>query len=90
MLIKRNKQLTHLNLVSTGLTELMIVELAIAIRRSKSLLSVHLCGNRGVTDRIKDFVRTKIRATDASTRTFKVDEVLKQAGNLNALQMLRN
>jgi len=83
VLIKRNKQLIHLNLVSTGLTELMIVELANSIRRSKSLLSVHLCGNKGVTDRVKNYMRNKIIAADACSRIFKVDEVLKKAGNLN-------
>lgn len=74
VLIKRNKQLMHLNLVSTGLTEHMITELAKAMRRSKSLLSVHLCGNKGVTDRVKDFVQTKIRAMPSTPqRTFNVN-----------------
>jgi hypothetical protein len=47
--IKYNFQLQDLDLSNTGLTELTIRALGINIRRSKSLLSLHLSDNPGVT-----------------------------------------
>ena len=82
MLVKRNKQLLHLNLTSTGLTEQMIVDIAVALRRAKSLLSVHLCGNKGVTERSKEFMKIKIRAMpDFVQRNFSVAHILNKTSD---------
>ena len=52
---------------------MMIVKLASAMRRAKSLSSIHLCGNKGVTERVKEFIRIKIRAMPAEIHTrFKI------------------
>jgi len=63
----------------------MIVDLANALRRAKSLLSLHLCGNRGVTDRIKEYMRTRIHAMpDSQKLSFKVSEVLERITDLKS------
>lgn len=48
--VRRNKNLIHVNLEATGLTYEMIKELLKAIKRSKSLQAIHLCGNPGVNE----------------------------------------
>jgi hypothetical protein len=60
-IIKRNKNMQHLNLTSVGLTERMLVDVGSSLTRAKSLLSVHLCGNKGVTDRLKQYLEKRIR-----------------------------
>ena len=55
-LIKYNKNLQLLNLQKTGLTEYMLLKIGKALSRTKSLLSIHLCDNPGVTDRLKDYL----------------------------------
>lgn len=48
--IRRNKQLIHLNLEDCGLSYPMMKELLPAIKRSRSLQAIHLCGNPGLTE----------------------------------------
>ena len=43
--IKRNKQLIHLDLTQTNLTELMLWKLGSALARAKSLVAIHFSGN---------------------------------------------
>lgn len=40
--------------MKTGLTEYMLLKIARSITRAKSLVSLHLCNNPGVTTRLKD------------------------------------
>ena len=47
--IKYNKNLLHLDLSYTGLDELTLMTIGSTLRRAKSLLSIHLTGNPGVT-----------------------------------------
>lgn len=49
MLIKKNRNLQHLNMAECGLEEQNLRALIPAIAKSKSLLAVHLCGNPGLT-----------------------------------------
>jgi nitrogen-specific signal transduction histidine kinase len=50
----------------------MIVDIAVALRRAKSLLSIHLCGNKGVTERSKAYVRERIHAkTETAKKSFR-------------------
>ena len=48
--IRRNRNLIHVNLEATGLTYEMIKELLVAIKLSRSLQAIHLCGNPGVNE----------------------------------------
>ena len=43
--IKRNKQLIHLDLTQTNLTEFMLWKLGSSLSRTKSLVSIHFSGN---------------------------------------------
>ena len=61
MFLKRNKSLQHVDLSYTGLTEQQLWHLGPALRRAKSIRSVHLNGNE-VTPRLLDFLVERIRA----------------------------
>lgn len=56
--IKRNPKLIHLNLSSTGLTEVHLREFGDALRKSKSLRALHLDGNQ-ITHSLVDFLISK-------------------------------
>ena len=63
-LIKKNKNLQHLNLTKVGLSEYMVCELSETLKKSKSLISLHLCGNggrKGISDETKSYLRERIR-----------------------------
>lgn len=49
-LIRRNKSLIHVNLEACGLTYEIIKQLLGAIKRSRSLQAIHLCGNPGLSE----------------------------------------
>jgi len=48
--IRRNKVLLHLNLESTGLTYEILKQLLVAVKMSRSLQAIHLCGNPGLNE----------------------------------------
>jgi hypothetical protein len=48
--LKRNKQLTHLNLTATMLAMAPLLKVGKALRRSCSLQSIHLCENPGINE----------------------------------------
>ena len=50
--IKRNRALIHADFSNTGLNEKQLWYFGRAMRRSKSLRSLHLSGNPGITDRL--------------------------------------
>lgn len=50
--IKRSRVLVHADLSNTGLNEKALWYFGRAMRRSKSLRSLHLSGNPGITDRL--------------------------------------
>lgn len=56
-LLRENKKLIHLDLTATNLSEAAIRHILPAIRKSKSLQGIHLSGNPGVTDEVKDEAR---------------------------------
>jgi hypothetical protein len=60
--IKFNPNLTHLDLSSTGLTSQIIHGLGKTLRRSRSLLSVHLSENPGLTAENKRYITKRIKA----------------------------
>ena len=60
-LIKYNKNLIHIDLTACGLTELMMRELGTHIRRSGSLLAIHLTGNVGLTAETAQYLSQRIR-----------------------------
>lgn len=59
--IKRNKQLLHFDLTSTGLTTLIIKEMGSIIRRAASVLCVHLSDNPGLNDENCDYLPKRIK-----------------------------
>lgn len=59
--MKYNKNLLHLDLTSTGLNEAMLWYLGTALRRAKSLISLHLSGNPGITSTLKEYLYKRVR-----------------------------
>lgn len=59
--IKHNKNLLHLDLSATGMTENMIWQLGTALKRAKSLLVIHFSDNPGVTKVVKEYLFSRIR-----------------------------
>jgi len=51
--IKYNKNLIHMDLSHTGLNEIAIKFIATSLRKARSLVSIHLCGNLGITKDVK-------------------------------------
>ena len=54
--IKFNPNLAHLDLSSTGLTKYIIHGLGKTLRRSRSLLAIHLSENPGLTNENKAYI----------------------------------
>ncbi len=54
--IKYNSKLLHLNLEGTGLTEYCLKEIAEGLRKSRSLISIHLSANLGLNASIIDHI----------------------------------
>ena len=52
--LKFDKKLIHLDLTATNLSENAILHILPAIRSAKLIQGVHLSGNPGVTDSLKD------------------------------------
>ena len=59
--IKKNTVLLHLDLSNMGIHSEMIKEFGPALRKSKSILSLHLSGNPGVTKDVKKYLRQRVR-----------------------------
>ena len=54
--IKRNRVLLHADFSNTGLNEKQLWYFGRAMRRSKSLRSLHLSGNPGITEKVIDYL----------------------------------
>ena len=59
--LKRNKELVHIDLSSTGLTGVMLKNIGTCLRRSMSLCSIHLSDNPGLSEEICDYLVQRIR-----------------------------
>lgn len=62
--IKYNTYLVHLDLTMTGLIVPAIKYVSALLRRSQALSCLHLCGNKGLTDEIFEWIKTRIRAKE--------------------------
>lgn len=52
--LKVNKKLIHIDLTSTNLSEQAIINILPAIKTAKNLQGIHLSGNPGVTEGVKE------------------------------------
>lgn len=53
--------LLHFDLSNTCLNENIIRGIGISLGKAPCLVSLHLCGNPGVTQQVKDFIFKKIK-----------------------------
>jgi|LauGreDrversion4_2_1035121.scaffolds.fasta_scaffold61146_4 hypothetical protein len=63
-IIKYNKNLLHFNISHCGLTEQAVRDIGASLRRGKSILSLHLSGNPGITQEVKMFLHERIRCAE--------------------------
>ena len=56
-----NKKLIHLDLTSTNLSEEALLAILPEMKKSKNLQGIHLSGNPGVTDNLKDQAKVLLR-----------------------------
>ena len=77
--IKRNKKLMHLDLSCTGLSPLIVKEIGNAMRRARSLLSIHLSDNPGLTKANLEYLpaRLKFRPNEDMQRFHRIQSFLK-------------
>ena len=54
--IKMNSNLMHLNLTGMGMTTAMMYEFGRALRRTKSLVSLHLSQNNGDNENLRSYM----------------------------------
>ena len=50
-IIKHNRAMHHMDLTSTGLNDFLIREIGNALRKARSVLCVHLSGNKGIANK---------------------------------------
>ena len=62
-LIKHSRVLLHVDLTSTGLSEIQIKEIGASLRHARSLLNIHLSGNQNIVhnQEVKDWFVDKIK-----------------------------
>jgi hypothetical protein len=60
--IKYNQNLVHLDLTSTGLNDDIINLIGISLNKAKSLCSIHLSNNPGVSQKNIKFIQKRIRS----------------------------
>ena len=58
--LRRNKNLVHADLSNTGLSEAHLWYFGSTLRRAISLRSLHLSGNPGVTQRLKNYLCERV------------------------------
>ena len=59
--LRFSKKLIHLNLTATNLSENAILHILPAIKKASSLQSIHLSGNPGVTETVKNEARLLLK-----------------------------
>lgn len=75
--LKLNSKLIHLNLSYTGLSKIMLMQLGPALRRSKSMLSLHLNGNPGIDEDLKKHLHERVHCMPYFKQG-KIEELGKQ------------
>ena len=68
----------------------MIKRIGQAMRRTKSLCSIHLCQNPGATDRVRDYLRELIRCKpEEPYKQIKISEVLNRLNDITSKEVLK-
>jgi hypothetical protein len=80
-LIKFNAKFLHFDLTGTGLTRFMIFHIGKQLKRSRSLLAIHLGANPGLTEETIAYLRGRIsaRPNEDIERFVRIQQHVKQA-----------
>ncbi len=79
-----------LDLSNAGLTELAIKTIGFSIRRAKSLLSLHLSDNPGVTTPIKSYLYKRTVSKTLRPDIFPIDHSDQEEESLNIFEKTMN
>jgi hypothetical protein len=73
-------KLVHIDLTCTGLTDHVVYELGRAIRRSVSLMAIHLSGNPGLSTENKEYLHKRIHARphEDMSRFIKINKLITE------------
>ena len=72
--IKKNKNLLHLDLSQTNLTEYMLWKIGSSLSRGRTIVAVHFSGNPGVTPSVKAQLFNRIRCKNMKLeRNFRLE-----------------
>ena len=90
-LIKANKKLQHVDLQNTNLPAWVIANLALKLRRSRSLLSLHLSDNvglgaRGLKDKVFNTLHCKAKETKNHVSLGEVEHKAFREPSIRRLQ----
>ena len=73
--IKYNPNVLHLNLEGTGLTQYVLKEIARALRKSRSLVGIHLSENSGLTPEVKQYLFDRVHCKESQFKNIKTIDV---------------
>ena len=78
-IIKHSKTIQHINLTGTGLSKGVILEMGNCLRRSRSVLCIHLSGNPGLSQDNMAFLNTRIkcRQNEDIERYITIQKIVK-------------
>lgn len=76
-LIKYNPHLHHIDLQGCGLTSFILKEIAKALRKSRSLVGIHLSENIGLTAQMKEFIKMRVHCKDSEFKMLNVIDFKK-------------
>jgi len=69
---------------------MMMVKIANALARAKSLTSIHLCSNPGTTVRVKEYMQRRVRCMPQRNRVkFPISEILNRLQNTVTKDILK-
>lgn len=67
-IIRYNKRLVHLDLTCTNISEAMFMQIIPGVKKTRSLMSIHLSGNPGVTNKVKQEALKILKAKTVEMR----------------------
>lgn len=68
--LRKNKNLVHVDLSHTNLSEKALWYFGKTMRRAKSLRALHLTGNPGITDRVVDYLQRRAHCIHIKEQNF--------------------
>lgn len=75
--IKYNPHLHHLDVQCCGLTQYILKDIAIALRKSRSLIGIHLSENPGLSPDLKKFIHDRVHCKPSDFEELNIIDLRK-------------